>query len=135
MVACKSLLDLDDALLRPGRLSHHIHIHPPRKTDIVSILHRKLINLPTSNELEVESIADVLCKLQPTCADIDLMCKDAVMSAVRSVIYAQSAQAEEQAEGGHTQVLLTRAHFDDAIRARYGDVTLFTTSFSFNVGV
>jgi len=46
IVACSHLTSLDDALVRPGRLSHHFHLGWPTVSDCAQILMKKLETMP-----------------------------------------------------------------------------------------
>jgi len=46
IVACSSIDSLDDALIRPGRLSHHFHLDWPSIPDCIKILMTKLKGMP-----------------------------------------------------------------------------------------
>ena len=60
IVACNHLSSLDDALIRPGRLSHHFQLGWPTVTDCARILVKKLEGMPvviadSSNAVEVHA--------------------------------------------------------------------------------
>jgi len=64
IVACTHLASLDDALIRPGRLSHHYHLGWPTVSDCVQILAQKLENMPAV-------IADSTSAKRTDAADMD----------------------------------------------------------------
>jgi ATP-dependent 26S proteasome regulatory subunit len=117
MVACSSLPSLDDALVRPGRLSHHLHIPNPTQEDILAILNYKLDPITIHGNCNLGSVAEELTLWNPSCADVDFIFKETVMDAMRSIIDNHNDH-ENQDELSY---LISKDNFDRALRARYGE--------------
>jgi SpoVK/Ycf46/Vps4 family AAA+-type ATPase len=86
LAACTDITVLDDALLRPGRLEHHIRLDLPNRSDIKDILAARLKKLTCSDDVCVDDLADILIsKLdsQVTGADVENVCRRALMSRIR----------------------------------------------------
>ena len=112
MIACQHKNDLDDALLRPGRIQHHYKLHLPNKSDLLAMFHRKLyiinenenINENPQNEnfrndinntftdritcdsdVNIELLVDKLFELQsnPTGSMVTSICNKAIYECIR----------------------------------------------------
>ena len=86
LAACTDITVLDDALLRPGRLEHHIRLDLPNKSDIKEILAGRLMKLTCSDDVCVDDLADILTSkldFRVTGADIESVCRRAMMSRIR----------------------------------------------------
>ena len=103
LVAAQSLVHLDDALLRPGRLSHHVYLGPPSTSDVLDILRHKLKDFPLAADLDIAIIAAELSVKRPSCADVESICKEAVMDAVREIITASESSQENEESALLTQ--------------------------------
>ena len=106
-VACSDINKLDEAILRPGRLQHHIYLGLPNLEDIIDIIRAKLpLNIPfkglySSGVLKRENndalfsdinseslvyIAKRLLECAPRVADVVAACRKAAFSALREEI-------------------------------------------------
>lgn len=85
VVAATNRLDsIDAALLRPGRLEEHILLSYPDSSSIHEILKLQTINMPIDNEsVNLIELSDRLEKSQASCADIEGICRDACLIAMR----------------------------------------------------
>lgn len=123
MLACRSLDVLDEALLRPGRLSHHLHINYPTKTDMKSILSVRLQTMPIADDVDADSLADALllsrCESHDsnlvlssgvTCADVDVLCRGALYAVIREVMTDNKGRDFESVELENP--LVFRRHFE-----------------------
>jgi hypothetical protein len=92
LAASENLTNLDQALLRPGRLSYHVKLGFPTKTDIGELLRYFSKKLPLSEDVCMDEIVR-LCtdRLRgqgqgPTCAAVSALCREAVQIALRERI-------------------------------------------------
>ena len=110
LAASESLTNLDQALLRPGRLSHHVMLGLPTKQDIGDLLRFFSKKLPLSDDVCLDEIVR-LCTERlrdgrsgaegPTCAAVSALCREAVQLAVRERIhispsFSSSSSCEEE---------------------------------------
>ena len=73
---------VDSALLRPGRFDRLIYLHPPKPEDILEIFKIHTRNMPLSKDIILEELLVDLGE-NPTGAQIELLCKEAGMQAIR----------------------------------------------------
>ena len=73
---------VDSALLRPGRFDRLIYLHPPKPEDLLEIFKIHTKNMPLSQDIILEDLLEGLGK-NPTGAQIELLCKEAGMQAIR----------------------------------------------------
>jgi len=83
VAATNRLKSLDSALLRPGRLDEHILLDVPSKDDCRSILQLYLESLPTDPKLDVQALSSKCSEANMTCADIEGMCREVCLGALR----------------------------------------------------
>ena len=85
VVAATNRLDsIDAALLRPGRLEEHVLLSYPDSSSIHEILKLQTVNMPIDNEsVNLVELSDRLEKTQASCADIEGICRDACLIAMR----------------------------------------------------
>lgn len=128
IVACQDIHRLDDALIRTGRLQHHIELHLPTRYDILSMLRRKLYvkrdsptnpsldddlesiekKIPCSLDVDIEILADMIMTSHdhPTCSSVDSICHNATMNAIR----------ECMTSGDYTKTaMLSMKHFQQCL--------------------
>jgi SpoVK/Ycf46/Vps4 family AAA+-type ATPase len=76
---------LDDALLRPGRLQHHIKLELPSLTDIEAILQGRINKLKCGDDVSVKILAGILSGLgrDTTGADVENVCRRALIARIR----------------------------------------------------
>lgn len=88
LAACTDITVLDDALLRPGRLQHHIELSLPTRSDVEDILSGRIKKLKCSSDVCAEHLADVMWTLgRPvSSADVDDVCSRALMARVREEV-------------------------------------------------
>jgi SpoVK/Ycf46/Vps4 family AAA+-type ATPase len=85
VVACTNRLsDLDAALLRPGRLQEHFEVLPPAVDDLSAILMHFLKNVPLRGDVSIPAIATALAEKKTTGADVEGLCRELCLSALRS---------------------------------------------------
>ncbi len=73
---------VDSALLRPGRFDRLIYLHPPKPEDLLEIFRIHTKNMPLSPDIILEELLERLGE-NPTGAQIELLCKEAGMQAIR----------------------------------------------------
>ncbi len=101
---------VDPAMLRPGRLDRLIYIRPPdqREREVIFSIHTK--GKPLSPEIEVGKLAERTEGYVG--ADIEAICREAAMLALRDLIR-PGMEREEVKELSHT-VLIKNDHFEKA---------------------
>lgn len=89
LAACSDISVLDEALLRPGRLQHHIELELPNRTDIEDILKGRIKKLKCSDDVCVRDLGGILVEKLDFCvtgADVEHVCRRALMSRIREHI-------------------------------------------------
>lgn len=82
VVACTNrLMDLDAALLRPGRLEEHIHLKHPDFSDIRDMFRVHLSRVPVSHEIDLEALARDLAEQHASGAEVEGLCHGACLCA------------------------------------------------------
>ncbi len=101
---------VDPAMLRPGRLDRLIYIRPPdqREREVIFSIHMK--GKPLSPEIEVGKLAERTEGYVG--ADIEAICREAAMLALRDLIR-PGMEREEVKELSHT-VVIKNDHFEKA---------------------
>jgi transitional endoplasmic reticulum ATPase len=101
---------VDPAMLRPGRLDRLVYIRPPdqREREVIFSIHMK--GKPLSPEVEVGKLAERTEGYVG--ADIEAICREAAMLALRDLIR-PGMEREEVKELSHT-VLIKNDHFEKA---------------------
>lgn len=101
---------VDPAMLRPGRLDRLVYIRPPdqREREVIFSIHMK--GKPLSPEIEVGKLAERTEGYVG--ADIEAICREAAMLALRDLIR-PGMEREEVKELSHT-VLIKNDHFEKA---------------------
>lgn len=110
VVACSDLEQLDEALLRPGRLQHHVHLGAPRQADIAAMLTKRLGDLQargaSCHGIDLDAVLASFMPCRPRGADVDALLRAAVFSALR-----------EAGDGG--EIVLSTRHLVDALPAPF----------------
>lgn len=124
LAACTDINVLDDALLRPGRLEHHIRLDLPNRADIKAILAGRLSKLTCSDDVDADNLADILISkldLQVTGADVENVCRRALMSRIRErIILDSSLLGKIEPEGF---ISIGNKNFLEAIEECYPSMT------------
>lgn len=85
VVTCRLFDSLDEALVRPGRLQHHIHLSYPSTEDVQAIISARLG--PARDEIaQIRQGCMEAGDGLVTCADVDGLCQLAVRSQLREKI-------------------------------------------------
>ena len=77
LAACTDITVLDEALLRPGRLQHHIKLDYPTKIDIQEILTEKMREMKCNADVSVVDLGSILeseTDSNVTGADVENLC-------------------------------------------------------------
>ncbi len=83
---------LDPALLRPGRFDRHILVPPPNKEARLKILKIHTRNMPLADDVDLEKLAE---KTEGYVgADIEALCREAALMALREDINAKEVRME-----------------------------------------
>lgn len=84
VVAATNRLDaIDAALLRPGRLEEHILLSHPKSSYIRDILRIHSAKMPIDISVDLEKFSDMLEGSTASCAEIEGICRDACLIAIR----------------------------------------------------
>jgi AAA family ATPase len=110
VIACTNRIEsLDSALLRPGRLHEHILMDTPTAEDLEDILRLRLVKIPVHPALSLRDLASSLLRRGATGADVEGLCREAFMIAMRS---SQTAEA----------LFVSQSNFDLAISEMFGSL-------------
>jgi transitional endoplasmic reticulum ATPase len=121
LVACTDITVLDDALLRPGRLQHHIKLELPNRSDVKKILEGKMQKLKCSDDVCVEELTSILVNDVDYCvtgADIENVCNRALVHRIREHVLADSQGTlsdENNSKENFTDVSIGMKNFSGAL--------------------
>jgi len=118
LVACRHLHQLDDALLRPGRLQVHVQLGKPDRDTVMAIISKYLAKVPCGHDLQIASIVDDLfIQKRPSCAQAKAVCTDAIMAAIREDI--EQMESRKLASGETIQDQISIASFNGQVCQRH----------------
>ncbi|MET1125190.1 MAG: CDC48 family AAA ATPase, partial [Archaeoglobaceae archaeon] len=103
---------IDPALLRPGRIERHIYIPPPDKEARKEIFRIHLRGKPLAEDVDIEELAERTEGY--TGADIEAVCREAAMLAIREHI--KSGMSREEAREVAKRIRITKKHFEEALK-------------------
>ncbi len=107
---------LDEALLRPGRLERHIYVPAPDEESRKKIFE---VYLGGDTEQILSKDVDVGILVKKTDgyvgADIEALVREAKMAAMRDFIVQMGTRPEVERRDAIKNVMLTKAHFDEAL--------------------
>ena len=107
VIACTNRIEsLDAALLRPGRLQEHVLMELPTMDDLCAVLELSLNDIPVDTGVAIQDLATILAEKGATGADVEGLCREACMIAMRGASTA-------------ADVSVTRSNFDAAIQERF----------------
>ncbi len=102
---------IDPALLRPGRIERHIYIPPPDKEARKEIFRIHLRGKPLADDVSIDELAE---KTEGyTGADIEAVCREAGMLAIREAI--KPGMTKEEAREVAKKLKITKEHFEKAL--------------------
>ncbi|MBE8539142.1 CDC48 family AAA ATPase [Geoglobus acetivorans] len=101
---------IDPALLRPGRIERHIYIPPPDKEARKEIFRVHTRDMPLSDDVSFDKLAEMTEGYSG--ADIEAVCREAGLTAIREVVQKYS---EEEIKEAVKQLKVTMDHFRKAI--------------------
>jgi len=114
VLAATNRLDrLDPALLRPGRFDFLMEMPKADREARLAILHVHTKEMPLAEEVSVEAMADATDGLVG--ADIESVCRQAAMYAIREALEARLGEGEVDPETVVAGLMITKDHFDRAI--------------------
>lgn len=100
VISATNRLDaIDSALLRPGRLQEHFQIPYPNVDDCRDILTFYTHKMPLESSLSLDELAERLSKIKASGADIQRICRDACLSAIR------------EADPNQEEIIVSSIHF------------------------
>jgi transitional endoplasmic reticulum ATPase len=107
---------LDEALLRPGRLERHIYVPAPDEESRKKIF-EVYLGGNTGSVLAKDVDIDLLVKQTEgyVGADIESLVREAKMAAMREFILLMGTCGEQERKDAIKNVMITKAHFDDAM--------------------
>jgi len=104
---------IDPALRRPGRFDREIEIGVPDRSDRIEILQIHVQNMPLSDDINLESLADRMHGFVG--ADVNALCKEAAMRALRR--YMPDLTTEDEIPAGIIeQMQVRREDFEEALK-------------------
>ncbi|WP_456478047.1 CDC48 family AAA ATPase [Geoglobus ahangari] len=101
---------VDPALLRPGRIERHIYIPPPDKEARKEIFRIHTRNMPLAEDVNLDELAEKTEGYSG--ADIEAVCREAGLTAIREAI---SKYSEDEVKRAVKEIRVTRDHFMKAI--------------------
>ena len=104
---------IDPALRRPGRFDREIEIGVPDRPDRIEILQIHVRNMPLSDDIDLESLAERMHGFVG--ADINALCKEAAMRALRHYMPDLTTEDEIPAEIIE-KLLVRREDFEEALK-------------------
>jgi transitional endoplasmic reticulum ATPase len=111
VIAATNRIDMvDPALLRPGRIDRIIHIPLPDKDARSKIFEIHLKGKPVSDEVSVQWLAEATDGYSG--AEIEAVCREAAMLALRAVMPERGVEADAKKIAGAVKIM--RRHFDQA---------------------
>ena len=124
LVACTDITVLDDALLRPGRLQHHIKLELPNRSDVQNILIGKSQKLKCSDDVCVEKLTNILVSdvdFLVTGADIENACNRALVHRIREYVLEDSQERSSLSDDKEfmtpfTDVSICMKNFTEALK-------------------
>ncbi|WP_456477371.1 AAA family ATPase [Methanopyrus sp.] len=121
---------IDDALLRPGRFDRVVYVPPPDEEAMKEIVKIHTRDMPLAEDLTIDDIVEVLRRREReenakyTGADIEAVCMEAAMLALREVLdelerIENESETEEELEARKEALLeelrVERRHFEKAV--------------------
>ncbi|WP_456436667.1 AAA family ATPase [Methanopyrus sp.] len=121
---------IDDALLRPGRFDRVVFVPPPDEEAMKEIVKIHTRDMPLAEDLTIDDIVEVLRRREReenakyTGADIEAVCMEAAMLALREVLdelerIENESETEEELEARKEALLeelrVERRHFEKAV--------------------
>ncbi len=103
---------IDPALLRPGRIERHIYIPPPDKEARKEIFKIHLKGKPLAEDVNIDELAEKTDGY--TGADIEAVCREAGMLAIREAI--KPNMTREEAKKVAESIKISKRHFEEALK-------------------
>ena len=135
LVACTDITVLDDALLRPGRLQHHIKLELPNRSDVENILIGKSQKLKCSDDVCVKELTNILVSdldFLVTGADIENACNRALVHRIREYVLEDSQEHslsdENDSVKTFTDVSISMKNFKEALKECFPSLSTEDTS-------
>ncbi|MEM2022721.1 MAG: AAA family ATPase, partial [Archaeoglobaceae archaeon] len=103
---------VDPALLRPGRIERHVYIPPPDKNARKEIFRIHLKGKPLAEDVNIDELAEKTEGYSG--ADIEAVCREAAMLAIREKI--NPNMAREEAKEIAKSIKISKKHFEEALK-------------------
>ena len=128
IAACADLNLLDEALLRPGRLQFHIHLHYPTKDDIFEIITIRTKLLPLHKDLNLKLVTEELFQYleKPKCSDVDILIQYVIQNVIRDSISINDTN--ELNNANNTNHIITQLYFDEALKIMFENLENATSN-------
>jgi len=135
LVACTSLESLDEALVRPGRLQYHVALEHPTEKDVEDLLETctrfvPVMRVMSSDKPQCSDVVDDAVDFHElssilmrrvsrplTCSDIESICREAVMAAIRENISDCTSTDNLALESDDSNCFVCRRHFLSSIES------------------
>ena len=123
LAACNNIDILDEALLRPGRLQHHIRLELPNRDDIAAMLRLHTRSLRCADDMSIDTLADTLAKqMRPvTGAHVESLCRRAIIMRIREEA---KKSGIKQTEENDLIPSISMNNFMEALEEMYPQTTL-----------
>jgi len=103
---------VDPALLRPGRLDRWIYVPPPEKEGRKEIFAIHLKGKPLAEDVDLDALAEKTNEYVG--ADIEAICREATMLALREVL--QPGMDREDAKKKAKKIKISKKHLEEAMK-------------------
>ncbi len=103
---------IDPALLRPGRIERHVYIPPPDKEARKEIFRIHLRGKPLAEDVSIDELAERTEGY--TGADIEAVCREAAMLAIREAV--KPGMSREEVKEIAKSIKISKRHFEEALK-------------------
>ncbi|MEM0350557.1 MAG: AAA family ATPase, partial [Archaeoglobaceae archaeon] len=103
---------IDPALLRPGRIERHIYIPPPDKEARKEIFRIHLRGKPLAEDVNLDELAEKTEGYSG--ADIEAVCREAGMLAIREVV--SKIKDEKEIKEAAKKIKISKKHLEEALK-------------------
>jgi SpoVK/Ycf46/Vps4 family AAA+-type ATPase len=121
VTACLDITQLDEALIRPGRLHYHILLEKPTYDDVVDILELEIKRNNSSaynDTVDIPLIATSIMRTSPSSSTVVSLCKQAIAYALREAITSQRELETVPGELNSKSIKVSQTHFSQVLRAQ-----------------
>lgn len=94
IAATRDIFSLDPAIIRSGRVETHIYVGPPTESQRAAIIRQRCSNMGTTSEASIDVGKLVARSAGWSRAEVDNMCREAAMRALRENIHARHVRMD-----------------------------------------